>query len=89
MKVGNWTVAMPMQPASIEPAMPIYTVQFLEDCEIKGSKFYKGQILQALADGVFNAVGKAMVYDWNTEEFVPITDSLPKLPMGGQPPQHP
>lgn len=82
MKVGDWTVALPMQPASIGPVMPVYTVQFLEDCEIRGSKFYKGQILQALADGVFNAAGKALVYDWTAEDFVPITDTLPKLPMG-------
>lgn len=82
MKVGDWTVAVPGQPAMIEPAMPVYTVQFIEDCEIKGSQFFKGQILQALAEGVFNAAGKALVYDWNTEEFVPITDTLPKLPMG-------
>lgn len=82
MKVGEWTVAVPMQPASIEPIQPVYTITFLEDCNIGESSFAAGQIIQALAAGVFNAAGKALVYDWSTEAWVPITESLPRLPMG-------
>lgn len=80
MKVGKWSVAIPGSPATLGPDQPIYTVQILEDCEIKGSKFFQGQIIQALAEGVFNAAGKALVYDWTLDQFVPITEALPRLP---------
>lgn len=80
-KVGEWTVSLPKTAASIEPDQPIYTVIFTEDCEICGSVFLKGQQFQGLAEGVFRARGKALVYDWASEQWVPITDALPRLPL--------
>lgn len=59
---------------------PVYQLRFLEDCEIGESKFYKGQLMDALAHGAFSAKGKAEVYDWTLQEFVPIGDALPRLP---------
>lgn len=79
MKIGDYTVAIPGQP-TIMVDQPVYTVMFLQDCEIGGSKFRTGQIIQALAPGVFSAKGLAQVYDWSRDAFVDIADTLPRLP---------